>query len=177
MNEKFFRFIKIFWPELADKSLSRQLVGAGDVFATIYSTLLFLIGIIWLFFDTNAILFKQEWQMFLLLGLIILLFTYLNFFIIIEFREDRYGSSYGEFNSMAVWIAVLIYGSTALWLIIIIQLAQFIFQHIRSQSLSAKWNNRRSFSFTLAGFTLPYLIGLKVYEAFGGIYPIGSLNI
>ncbi len=177
MYEKFIRFIKIFWPELADKSLSRQLVGAGDVFATIYSSLLFLIGIIWLCFETNTKLFIQEWEMFLLLSFIILLFTYLNFFIIIEFREDRYGSSYGEFNSMAVWIAVLLYGSTALWMIIIIQLIQFLFQQQRSQNLSAKWNNLRSFSFTLAGFTLPYLIGLEVYEAFGGIYPIGSLKI
>jgi serine phosphatase RsbU (regulator of sigma subunit) len=177
MNEIFFRIIKIFWPDLADQSLSRQLVGAGDIFATIYSTILFLMGIIWLFFETDTKIITQEWHILLLLSVIILLFTFLNFFVIIEFREDRYGSSDGAFNSMAVWMAVLLFGPTALWMIILIQIAQFIIQQRRSQSLSSKWNNLRSFSFTLAGFTLPYLIGLEVYENFGGIYPIGSLNI
>jgi serine phosphatase RsbU (regulator of sigma subunit) len=177
MNPTFFRFIKFFWPDLADKSLSRQLVGSGDVFATIYSTILYVIGLIWLFFKTDKHVITQNWQIFTLLALITLLFTYLNFFVIIEFREDRYGSSDGSFNSMAVWISVLLFGPTALWLIIFIQFTQYLFQWKRSHSISTKWNQLRSFSFTLAGFTIPYLIGLNLYQSFGGDFPIASLNI
>lgn len=176
MNPTFFRFIKFFWPDLADKSLARQLVGSGDVFATLYSTILYLFGLGWLFVETDFLLFTQNWKLLLLLTIITILFTYLNFFIIIEFREDRYGSSDGAFNSMAVWVSVLLLGPTALWVIIFIQIVQFLFNWRQSHSLSSKWNQLRSFSFTLAGFTIPFLIGLKVYEHYGGVYPINSLD-
>ena len=78
---------------------------------------------------------------------------------------------------MAVWMSVLLFGPTALWLIILIQIIQFLFQWKRARSISSKWNQLRSFSFSLAGFTIPYLIGLKVYEHYGGGYPIASLDI
>jgi serine phosphatase RsbU (regulator of sigma subunit) len=177
MNKFFIRFIKVFWPDLLEKPLSRQLVGVGDILATLYSTILFIIGLVWLFIETDFKIFIQDWLILSLLAIIILLFTYLNFFVIIEFREDRYGSSDGAFNSMAVWVSVLLFGSTALWLIILIQFTQFLYQWRQFKSLSSRWNNLRSFSFSLAGFTLPYLIGLDVYESFGGTYPIGSFNI
>ncbi|MGD8457916.1 MAG: PP2C family protein-serine/threonine phosphatase [Anaerolineales bacterium] len=146
------------------------------MFATIYSTILYFIGLVWLFFETEFNIFIQNWGILLLLTIITLLFTYLNFFVIIEFREDRYGSSDGAFNSMAVWVSVLIFGPTALWLIILIQTVLFLFLWRQSHSISSKWNQLRSFSFTLAGFTIPYLIGLNVYEHFGGNYPIDSLE-
>jgi serine phosphatase RsbU (regulator of sigma subunit) len=177
MNPTFFRFVKFFWPDLANKSLSRQLVGAGDVFATFYSTILYLIGLGWLFIETDFNVIPQNWELLLLLTIITVLFTYLNFFVIIEFREDRYGSSDGAFNSMAVWVSVLLLGPTSLWIIILIQVFQFLFHWSQSHSISAKWNHLRAFSFTLAGFTIPYLIGLKVYEHYGGNYPIDSLDI
>jgi serine phosphatase RsbU (regulator of sigma subunit) len=176
MNHTFFRFIKFFWPDLADRSLAKQLVGSGDVFATLYSTILYIFGLGWLLKNTDFSIFSQNWKLILLLSIIIILFTYLNFFVIIEFREDRYGSSDGSFNSMAVWVSVLLLGPTALWLIILIQIIQFLFQWSRVNNIYSKWNKLRCLYFTLAGFTIPYLIGLKVYEHFGGIYPISSLD-
>ncbi|MEJ2759936.1 MAG: hypothetical protein P8046_15775, partial [Anaerolineales bacterium] len=99
-----------FWPGLKDLSLPRKLVGIGDVITTLYSLPTFVVGIIWLIADSDFSIFAANWQTLLLFTAIIALYSYLNFFMIIEFRHDRYGSSDGAFNSMAVWATVLIFG-------------------------------------------------------------------
>lgn len=165
-----------FWPGLKHLSLPRKLVGIGDVFTTLYSLPIYLVGIIWLVADSDFSIFATDWQTLLLFTAIIALFTYLNFFMIIEFRHDRYGSADGAFNSMAVWATVLIFGPTGLWLIIFLQVVQFLFNLPRINGPAAKWNNLRNFSLTGSGFTIPYLIGLKVYQTAGGVFPIASLD-
>ena len=172
----FLKISRLFWPELEEMPLPRQFVGVGDVITTLYSSFLCLIGFSWLLKETTFTLFVEEWQLFIFFVGIILLFTYLNFFVIIEFREDRYGSADGSFDSMAVWTAVFLLGPTALWPMIIIQIVQFALVLRNLQSKSAKWNNFRAFSLTLAGFTLPYLIGLIIYQRIGGNIPISALD-
>ncbi len=167
---------KLFWPGLEEMPLPQQLVGVGDVITTLYSSFLCLFGFSWLIKETSINLLAEEWPLFIFFIGIILLFTYLNFFVIIEFREDRYGSANGSFDSMAVWTAAFLLGPTALWLMIIIQIIQFVLILKNLQSTSAKWNNYRALSLTLAGFTLPYLIGLSTYQRLGGKIPIGALN-
>ena len=108
MNKNLLRIAKVFWPDINHLSLSRQLVIVGDLLTTFYSTIVFLVGFVWLIIESDFELFQRNWAMMLLLAGIIILFTYLNFFMIIEFRQDRYGSSDGSFNSMAVWAAATI---------------------------------------------------------------------
>lgn len=165
-----------FWPGLKDMGLPRKLVGIGDVITSLYALPTAIGGIIWLYTLSDFSIFIDQWQTMLLLLAIIALFTYLNFFMIIEFRYDRYGSADGAFNSMAVWATVLIFGPSGLWLILLLQTVQFLASLPRMTSSPAKWNNLRNFSLTAAGFTIPYIIGLKVYESVGGIYPIASLD-
>ena len=113
--------------------------------------------------------------MLLFLGLIAL-FSYLNFFVIIEFREDRYGSAEGAFNSMAVWAAALVFGPTSLWIMVFLQVLYFAFSWVRPKNKPARWNDLRDFLLTTSGFILPYLVGLEVYQALGGVFPIASLD-
>lgn len=166
-----------FWPGLKEMSLPRKLVGIGDVFTTLYALPIAIAGTIWLYTQSDFSIFIDQWPVLILFTSIITLFTYLNFFMIIEFRHDRYGSADGAFNSMALWVTVLILGPTGLWLILFLMLVQFLANLPRVNSPSANWNNMRNFALTASGFTFPYLIGLKVYENLGGVYPIASLNI
>ena len=119
-------------------NLSRRLVGIGDVLTTLYAFPITLLGIIWLYHSSDFTLLIEEWRMMLILFGIIALFSYLNFFVIIEFREDRYGSADGAFNSMAVWTAVLIFGPTAIWLVLILQVLQFV---VNLPAITAKQQN------------------------------------
>lgn len=153
-----------------------MMVGIGDVITSIYASIVFLIGLIWLIRETDLTVIVSEWEIFLFFLAIIALFTYLNFFMIIEFREDRYGSADGAFNSMMVWVVAFIFGPTSLWLMLILQSAQFISTWPRLASTASKWNSLRNFTLSCSGFTVPFLIGLKVYEMMGGEFPIKSLN-
>jgi serine phosphatase RsbU (regulator of sigma subunit) len=176
LNKYLFKFAKSFWPNLETMSKSKMLVGVGDVITSLYAIPTFLVGLVWLIFETDLNLIQTQWDSLLIFLAFISLFTYLNFFMIIEFREDRYGSADGAFNSMAVWSAVLVFGPTSLWLIILLQIGQFLITYPRLISPAAKWNSIRNFALSGSGFTLPYLIGLKVYQNLGGLFPIPSLD-
>ncbi|MCB2180256.1 PP2C family protein-serine/threonine phosphatase [bacterium] len=158
-------------------NLPRKLVGVGDVITTLYAFPIAIAGSIWLYTQSNFSIFLHEWPVLIIFTAIVALFTYLNFFMIIEFRHDRYGSADGAFNSMAVWATVLVFGPTGLWLILFLLVVQFLANIPRVTSAAAKWNSLRNFALTASGFTFPYLIGLKVYESLGGTFPIASLNI
>jgi len=157
-------------------SRPRKLVGVGDVITSLYAIPTFLFGLVWLISETDFSIYVSHWKILLIFLVIISLFTYLNFFMIIEFREDRYGSAEGAFNSMAVWAAALVFGASSLWLILFLQLMQFIISIPRLTSTASKWNSIRNFALSGSGFTLPYLIGLKVYQSMGGQFPIQSLD-
>lgn len=172
MESAILRIAKFFWPELDNMSLPRQLVGAGDVITSLYSGGLSLIGIYWVIKRTETEIIVQNWWLFIVLTALIILFEQLNFFIIIEFRSDRYGSADGAFNSMMVWTAMFLFGPTALWIMIALQSAQFLSLWNSFDTLGSRWNNIRNFFLTLSGFTLPYMIGSTVYEAMGGTYPL-----
>jgi serine phosphatase RsbU (regulator of sigma subunit) len=176
VNKNLLRFAKVFWPEINNHSLSRQLVIVGDLLTTFYSAIVSLVGFAWLIKESDFTLFERHWEMMLLLAGIIILFTYLNFFMIIEFRQDRYGSSDGSFNSMAVWAAAFIFGPTSLWIMILLLILQFLSGWFQDISKATKLNNLRYFSLSLAGFTLPYMVGLKVFELLGGQFPIANLS-
>ena len=165
------------WPELETLILPRQLVGIGDVISSIYSTLIYSVGIIWLVKISDFQIIADEWPLLLLLIGLTYLFSLLKFFVIIEFREDRYGSADGALNSMMVWVSVFLLGPTALWAIVAERLIEFIATFPKDDRLSARWNHYRTMSLNLAGFTVPYLVGAAVFEALGEGFPITPLSI
>lgn len=176
MYQALHKIASFFWPELKEMSSSRSMVGVGDVITTLYSIPIYLAGLVWLYRVTDFSIYQKDWKMLLLFLGMIALFSYLNFYVIIEFREDRYGSAEGSFNSMAVWVAALIYGPSSLWLMIGLQTIIFMFSSARPKNKAARWNDIRNYLLTASGFTIPYLVGLVSYQALGGTLPIASLN-
>jgi len=165
-----------FWPELKSANLRRQIVGVGDVLTSLYLALLSLVGLVWLFnaSDFNALM--ENWPLALLLLALIWLFGRLNFFMIVELRSDRYGSSTGGFDSMMVWTACFLLGPTALWLMIVQRVIQFLINWRRAPNLATRWNLLRDMTMSLAGDTIPYLTGLWAYQQLGGSLPIQDLS-
>ncbi|MBN2043506.1 MAG: SpoIIE family protein phosphatase [Anaerolineales bacterium] len=157
-------------------SPSRSMVGVGDTLTVLYTLPILAIGLGWLYHVSDFSIFQTEWKMILLFAVIIALFSYLNFFMIIEFREDRYGSAEGAFNSMAVWAAAFIFGPTTLWIMVCLQTLILLFSYARPKNKAARWNDMRDFLLTTSGFTIPYLVGLQVYQTLGGVYPLPSLD-
>lgn len=156
-------------------TLPRQLVGVGDVWTTGYALSVSLFGLVWLVRITDWTLFVTEWPSLAVIAFAIILFTQLSFFMIIEFRQDRYGSADGAFNSMMVWTGVLIFGPTALWLIIAMRLIEFLWYWRSFTNLATRWDNLRNLTLTLSGFTVPYLLSINYYRGLGGTFPIADL--
>ena len=115
------------WPELENMNLQNRLVGQGDILATLVAMPLAVLGLVWLALITNLQTILVNWQMFIVLGGLILLFNRLSYFIIVELRNDRYGSADGSLVSAILWSGIFILGPAVLWLPIMGRLAVFIY--------------------------------------------------
>lgn len=176
VEQTLLRLARPLWPELADMNLARQLVGVGDVLTTIYGLILSIIGLVWLVFATEPKVILGDWPMLGLLSALIIVFTQLSFFMIIEFRQDRYGSADGALNSMMVWTGVLIFGAAALWPILTFRFIEFLWAWRSFHNPAARWDNLRNLVLTIAGFTIPYLASIQLHAALGGHIPLQTLN-
>jgi serine phosphatase RsbU (regulator of sigma subunit) len=176
MREAIAQIATVFWPELNTMGPSRRLVGAGDVFTSLYSGAIALAGIIWLTIESDWGVIRTHWALFILIGLLLIIFNKLNFFMIIQFRADRYGSADGAFDSMMVWAGVFLLGPTSLWLMVVIQSIQFVALIPTMKTAATFWNNMRNFMLTLSGFTIPYLVSIIAYTELGGVIPFETLD-
>ena len=178
MYKTLLKISRKLWPDLKSQTLSRQMVGVGDVFTSLYCLVISIIGLVWLSLETDFTIITKELPLFFVYIFIIIFFNFFNYFIIIEFRKNRYGSADGSFDSMMVWSACFIFGPSALWIIIFISTLKYLLQPEKRGTTSAKWDQFRHFTLTISGFTIPYLIGLKVYEALliQKPYPLPSLE-
>ena len=175
-NSFLYSLAKIFWPGLETMSEQRRLVGIGDVFSIMYAFPFALGGLFWLIRETDFdILFSQYPVLVIIFGLIAL-FSQVSYFIIVEIRTDRYGSSDGSLASMILWSAVFLFGPTALWLSILWNGLNFIFNWRKSNSIAARWNLARNFTFEIAINTFAFLIALSVFRFLGGEIPLPGLN-
>lgn len=177
---KFDRLIKVaslLWPGLQTLADQKQLVGAGDVISFLYTIPLAVTGLVWLSLSTNLDTILENPLFFLVnLGLIFL-FNKISYFIIIEIRTDRYGSSEESLATMILWSAVFLLGPTALWLGVISLGTAFIQLFRQANTTAARWNLARNFTFSLSANTFGILLSLLVYTQIGGSIPITELTL
>jgi serine phosphatase RsbU (regulator of sigma subunit) len=170
-------FAEQFWPGLNSLNDQRRFVGTGEVISFLYTLPLAIIGLIWLIFITDLDVLTEQ-AIFLLFNLgLIFLFSRLSYFIIIEIRPDRYGSSQDSLATMILWSAVFLLGPTALWLNVIYAFINFLGNWRTSISLASRWTQLRILSSSFATNTLAILISLTLYEFIGGEFPLQGLSI
>ena len=154
----------------------RQMVSVGDVITVLYCLPLAVLGLAWLAAVTDFSLNTAQILYLVLHGVLILLLDRLNFFLIIELRNNRYGSADGSLDNVILWAAVFIIGPTAIWLSILIQGIEFAIHWREGVSTAARWNRMRSLVLTLASTCLSYLVAMRFYAQWGGMIPIAGLN-
>lgn len=176
MEPLFFPLIKKLWPELEGMSGQKKLVGAGEVFAFLYSLPLSLAGVLWLISMTDWPLLRSNWPLFLFFIALMFLFGKLSFFIITEIRAGRYATSDGSLEIVMLWTAVFLFGPTALWIGVLKNLVQFSWNWRKITSLTARWTTARNFTISIAVVTLASIAALHVYQRSGGTYPLPGLQ-
>ena len=178
--EKYNRLSQIaenFWPGIQSLSDQRRLVGTGDVLTFLYTLPIAIIGIIWLIISSEVEIFRSQY-LFLIFNLgLIILFSRLSFFTIVEIRTDRYGSSEDSLASMIQWSAVFLFGPTALWLSVIYLVTDFAVKWRTTSTKVTRWSLLRTLSTSIAINTFAILLSLIIYESVGGKIPLPGLTI
>ncbi len=175
MYKILFDIAKRFWPELESMREQRQLVGVGDVITTLYSAPLVIIGLFWLISITDITAIRQDWLLFMLFAILLIVFNKVNYFFIVEIRSERYGSADGSLASMIQWTAIFILGPLSVWLSVLGSTISLIWKLRKVGSKAATWDLWRGSLMEIADYTIAYLVALSFYEALGGIYPIPGL--
>ena len=164
------------WPELENMSLQNRLVGQGDILAFLVAMPFAVIGLVWLVLATDLQTILMNWQMFLLLAGLILLFNRLSYFIIVELRKDRYGSADGSLVSAILWSGLFLFGPSVIWMPFIGRLAVFIYSMGRTASKANRWSSLRNFTTEQASMTLGSLVALSAYQRWGGMIPFPGFD-
>jgi serine phosphatase RsbU (regulator of sigma subunit) len=167
----------IFWPDLLTLSQDRKNISVGDVIGFLYTLPLAIAGLIWLLNITNIPQISIQFVFFLFNLLLIFTFSQVNYFIIVEIRSDRFGSSDASFATMIYWSALFLFGPTAIWLMIIYLLINFLSNWYRTKLKTTHWEQVRNLSMDSAISILAVLISLEFYQFLGGEFPISSLSL
>lgn len=170
-------FAKYLWPDIESQSDHRRLVGTGDVITFLYTFPMAIAGLAWLIVLTDVDLIINN-SLFLIFNLgLIFLFNRISYFLIVEIRSDRYGSSQDSLASMVQWSAAFILGPTALWLSVILNFSQFIIDWRESNNPASRWILSRNLSNTLVVNIFAVLVALEFYVYIGGSFPLANLNL
>ena len=175
MEERLLAIARRFWPELETMSVKRRFAGIGDVLVALSNAPLAIGGLIWLIRVTNWDLVRENPGLLLLFAILMVIFSLLKFFLIVELGPNQYGSADGSLSGIVLWSSILLIGPSALWLAVLWSVYQVVSGWRKSTSSATRWNLLRSFSMNLTGYTLVPLIPLSLYQVWGGTYPLAGL--
>ncbi len=166
-----------FWPQLESASQERQVIGVGEVLSTLYAAPFAIAGIILLIAATNWVWLKENLALFILFGVLVFTFNQLRFFLIVELRENRYGSTDGAMTGIPLWSGVLLYGPTMFWLSALWIVFQLVSDFQRNQSSSVSWGQWRGTMMNIASEILVPLAAFQFYVLIGGQFPFAELSV
>jgi len=176
MLNTLYQIARRLWPELETFDDQRRAVGVGNVFFFLYSSPLALAALIWLGQRTDVELLKDAWPPLLLLGVLMLIFSQLTFFTIVEIQPGSFATSDSSLSGLILWSALFLYGPTFLWLPVIGKTAELIWRFFRLPETASRWVNLRIYTLYLGAVVLTALVGLQFYSALGGSIPIERIS-
>ena len=106
----------------------RQVVGVGNVFFFLYTLPLALAGILWLYRISDWDRIAAGWQGLLLTGILLLVFSRLNFYTIVEIYPGTFANSDSSLSGVILWSGLLLMGPDVLWLPLAGKLVELVWQ-------------------------------------------------
>jgi len=163
-------------PELRTASGEALQRATLDTLGVLYAAPLALIGVIWLAAVTDVNLITREWPRLLLIMAWLWVFDRLPFFVIVEVRPGSPSDFSSSLSSVVFWTACLMFGSTAIWVGVLLTLIYFGKGWYAAKTVDRHWNQARNTLINLCGTMLAALIALALYQRWGGTYPIDGLT-
>ncbi|MBE9523468.1 MAG: SpoIIE family protein phosphatase, partial [Chloroflexi bacterium] len=165
-----------FYPRLTDLIPERQVISLGDVISFLYAAPLAAAGLTWLTIITDFTWLSANFGIFVFYAVLIIIFNQLRFFLLVELRDNRYGSADGSLTNIPIWSGVLLFGPIIFWLPTLMIVARLLIEGREVTSTSVRWGQLRSTAFNITSETLIPLASFTVYRAIGGQYPFHSLT-
>lgn len=166
---------KRVWPALGRQSTLERVVGAGNVFAVLYSTPLVMVGTVWLVAQTDFEVVWREWALIGAMMVVIYLLLRWNFFFTTEIKRGIFADLDGTLNDIVELSAVLLMGPTLLWMNVF-WIGFSLLQNVRQfKNPNLRWVHLRDTVMGFASNITIALVSLWVYEVLGGDYPMGQL--
>jgi len=150
-------------------------VALGDVLGFAYTLPLAVAGAYWLARVTAPEVVIREWPTFLGMLVLVYVFRKLDFQFFVEVGEGTFGGFGGTLERVLVWAAALVFGPTALWLVVLWRMASALRQGLRADDHHSRWQVLRGLTMSVAEDTLPPLGALVLYRALGGAIPLPGL--
>ena len=176
MEELLLSIVDRFWPELKNASELDRSSAALDLFGTLYSLPLALVGLVWLVVISDLSLVRSWGPTLLLLFGCLVLFQGLRFFFFLEASgagSPHFDSSFGP---IVTWSAVLLLGPTALWMALLLDALVFGRRFVQKRAPSERLDTIRNLLHNVAASTLASLVALTLYQHWGGIFPLPGLR-
>lgn len=165
------------WPKLEQLEPSQQLPAYISITVVILHLPLAIIALIGLTVATDLDTIRDAPLMFALLAGVLLLMEQYAFQVYIEMANGDLVPVSGSIGSIVVWSAALIYGPTALWLTVLVVVfsgAKMIWQ-LRQTRQSLIWSTLSNVVQGLGRDLPATLLGLVIFSALGGDYPLEGL--
>lgn len=164
-------------PEIMAMQTERQIVAVGDIISYIYALPLALIGLVWLLLVSSWNIVQSYALEFAILAVVYIIFSYFRFFLIVELRANRYGSSDGSLGGIILWSGILLFGPNILWLTVFENLFEFWNNWRTSSSSTARWSQSRNLVLNVSGNTLVPLAAYYLYQRVGGEFPFTNFTL
>ncbi|MEN8171310.1 MAG: PP2C family protein-serine/threonine phosphatase [Chloroflexota bacterium] len=171
------KIASVFYPNLRDLIPERQVVSTGDVISFLYALPLATAGLIWLITITNFTWLTTNLGITIFFAVLILIFNQLRFFMIVELRDNRFGSADGSLTNIPIWSGVLLFGPIIFWIPVLTTIVRFFLEWGQVRSSTARWGQLRNTVFGITSETLIPVAAFRFYQMIGGEFPFNSLTI
>lgn len=149
----------------------------GNLLSLLYGIPLSLLGVGWLIAVTDWAEIVAGWPFFVLNLILLFVFDLFAFFTIDEIYPGIYLDWQASFKNIVVWAVALIHGPEALWIPV---LYLVIFYGLRWRRTAAQRRLHallRNFTFNLTVQAPGTLIALRLYQRWGGSFPLPNLGL
>ncbi len=136
-------------------------------------------ALIWLITATNLPEIRHHFISFLFLFLLIFMIQRRPFNVNLKLGGDRSIPLVGSLSNLALWVAMLVFGMNALWLIVFVHTGNSFWEGWQRNRANQDqfWGPFSLFMQEVGGGVLAGLVALTLYTALGGIFPLSGRTV
>lgn len=177
-NNHWYKLTLRVWPDVARYNQPSQMQATAAIIPLFFLAPLAALAMAWLLLITDWVGLFREWPAMVVLTAVILILDFNSFTLQLNFGKDKNVTLTSSLATMVMWAGVLVLGPSALWTAVITSLVMTLktarYLHVYNEN--PLWGTLSLLVQEVGIGLLSMLVAAAVYQAFGGLYPLVSLN-